>query len=91
MPKASRATEEEEIAPQHKRSEGAGGQIIPGDNLPVLRKLPHAFARMIYIDPPFNTGRTQRRRLAGTSVLTNSNRLTSSRKCHQSNTRLRCE
>ncbi len=36
-------------------------RIILGDNADVLPRLPDAFARLIYIDPPFNTGRTQRR------------------------------
>jgi len=36
-------------------------QIILGDNAQVLPRLPAAFARLIYIDPPFNTGRTQKR------------------------------
>ena len=36
-------------------------QIIHGDNLVELAKLPDAFATMIYIDPPFNTGKTQTR------------------------------
>lgn len=35
--------------------------IVFGDNLPVLRALPEGFASLIYIDPPFNTGRTQSR------------------------------
>lgn len=35
--------------------------IILGDNLEVLRELPEACAALIYIDPPFNTGREQRR------------------------------
>lgn len=34
-------------------------RIILGDNLPVLRALPHGYADLIYIDPPFNTGRLQ--------------------------------
>jgi site-specific DNA-methyltransferase (adenine-specific) len=33
------------------------GQIILGDNLDVLPTLPAASARLIYIDPPFNTGK----------------------------------
>src|ERR1700761_8734696 len=37
------------------------GQIYLGDNLPILRSLPDASCRLIYIDPPFNTGTTQRR------------------------------
>ena len=36
-------------------------RIVLGDNLRVLPTLPDRFARLIYIDPPFNTGRTQRR------------------------------
>jgi len=36
-------------------------KILEGDNLSVLRTLPRAFARLVYIDPPFNTGRRQAR------------------------------
>lgn len=36
-------------------------KIILGDNAKVLPTLPSAFARLIYIDPPFNTGRVQKR------------------------------
>src|SRR5687768_16734984 len=36
-------------------------QVLRGDNLAVLPRLPAAFARLIYIDPPFNTGQLQRR------------------------------
>lgn len=36
-------------------------KIILGDNAQVLPTLPRAFAELIYIDPPFNSGRTQRR------------------------------
>jgi site-specific DNA-methyltransferase (adenine-specific) len=36
-------------------------KIILGDNAEVLPTLPSAFARLIYIDPPFNTGRVQAR------------------------------
>jgi site-specific DNA-methyltransferase (adenine-specific) len=32
-----------------------------GDNLPILRSLPDGSAGLIYIDPPFNTGKVQRR------------------------------
>jgi site-specific DNA-methyltransferase (adenine-specific) len=32
-------------------------RIVLGDNLDVLRALPDAFADLIYVDPPFNTGR----------------------------------
>jgi site-specific DNA-methyltransferase (adenine-specific) len=36
-------------------------QIILGDNAEILPQLTPASARLIYIDPPFNTGRTQKR------------------------------
>ncbi len=36
-------------------------RIVQGDNLAVLPTLPRDFARLIYIDPPFNTGRKQSR------------------------------
>jgi site-specific DNA-methyltransferase (adenine-specific) len=37
-------------------------RIVLGDNLPILRALPSGLARLIYIDPPFNTGAAQSRR-----------------------------
>lgn len=37
-------------------------KIILGDNLQVLATLPDAFAQLVYIDPPFNTGRRQERK-----------------------------
>jgi site-specific DNA-methyltransferase (adenine-specific) len=36
-------------------------QIIHSENLAALRTLPSASGELIYIDPPFNTGTTQRR------------------------------
>ena len=36
-------------------------RVIHGDNLPVLRALPDASVQLIYIDPPFNTGRERTR------------------------------
>jgi site-specific DNA-methyltransferase (adenine-specific) len=36
-------------------------QLILGDNAAVLPALPEGFARLVYIDPPFNTGKVQRR------------------------------
>ena len=41
-------------------SEESANQIIFGDNLEVLRQLPSSSFQMIYIDPPFNTGKQQR-------------------------------
>jgi site-specific DNA-methyltransferase (adenine-specific) len=35
--------------------------VVHGDNLPALACLPDASFRLIYIDPPFNTGRVQSR------------------------------
>jgi site-specific DNA-methyltransferase (adenine-specific) len=37
-------------------------KVLFSDNLPALAELPGGCARLIYIDPPFNTRRTQRRR-----------------------------
>lgn len=37
-------------------------RIIHGDNLDVLRTMPNESVRLIYIDPPFNTGRVQSRK-----------------------------
>lgn len=35
--------------------------IYFGDNLPILERLPAACVDLIYIDPPFNTGKSQKR------------------------------
>jgi len=35
--------------------------VIFGDNLPILRELPPESVQLIYIDPPFNTGKVQKR------------------------------
>ncbi len=37
------------------------GEIILGDNLDVLRTLPDRKFQLIYVDPPFNTGKAQAR------------------------------
>lgn len=37
------------------------GEIHLGDNLPILQSLPSTSIDLIYIDPPFNTGLTQKR------------------------------
>ncbi len=37
-------------------------EILFGDNLPILRKMRSQSVNLIYIDPPFNTGRRQERR-----------------------------
>lgn len=43
-----------------------GSRIVAADNLDVLRGLPDASIDLVYIDPPFNTGRTQVRRSIAT-------------------------
>ena len=35
--------------------------VYLGDNLPTLKSIPDASVQLIYIDPPFNTGREQQR------------------------------
>lgn len=37
------------------------GRIHFADNLDVLRALPSASVDLVYIDPPFNTGKVQQR------------------------------
>ena len=44
----------------------AGDAIIQADNLDVLPGLPDASFALAYLDPPFNTGRPQRRRVLET-------------------------
>jgi site-specific DNA-methyltransferase (adenine-specific) len=36
-------------------------QVLFGDNLPLLKSMPSESFQLIYIDPPFNTGREQKR------------------------------
>ncbi len=36
-------------------------KIIFGDNMPVLNNLANESVNLIYIDPPFNTGKVQKR------------------------------
>jgi site-specific DNA-methyltransferase (adenine-specific) len=40
----------------------SGDAILQGDNLDVLPGLPDGAFQLVYLDPPFNTGRTQERR-----------------------------
>jgi site-specific DNA-methyltransferase (adenine-specific) len=35
--------------------------VVHGDNLDVVRRLPDGAFRLVYLDPPFNTGRQQKR------------------------------
>ena len=47
--------------------DGARDWVVLADNGGVLPKLPGGSFQMIYIDPPFNTGRTQTRRTLSTA------------------------
>ena len=50
--------------------------IQTGDNLPILRRLPSAAFRLIYLDPPFNTGRLrQAEQVRGIPLAEGGNRL----------------
>ncbi|WP_182141942.1 site-specific DNA-methyltransferase [Schaalia sp. JY-X169] len=52
-----------------------GNVVIEGDNLAVIREMPDAAFRLIYLDPPFNTGRTQTRRTSTSTRVTDSGRV----------------
>ncbi|TAL46087.1 MAG: site-specific DNA-methyltransferase [Salinibacterium sp.] len=42
-------------------------RVILGDNLPIISALPDGAFQLIYLDPPFNTGRTQSRQAITTT------------------------
>jgi site-specific DNA-methyltransferase (adenine-specific) len=48
--------------------EGERGVVVHGDNAAVLPQIPDASVDLVYIDPPFNTGRTQSRPLLRTRL-----------------------
>jgi site-specific DNA-methyltransferase (adenine-specific) len=48
--------------------------VVHGDNLRVIGALPDESFRLIYIDPPFNTGRTQSRQALATTRSTDGTR-----------------
>ena len=45
----------------YKWKSNQSNQVVLGDNLEVLRGIPDEVINLIYIDPPFNTGRVQKR------------------------------
>ncbi len=49
--------------------------VIHGDNLDVIRALPDESFQLIYLDPPFNTGRTQTRQTVTTVRSTTGSRI----------------
>lgn len=44
-----------------KNESPASGEIILGDNLDILKSIPDQSCKLIYIDPPFNTQKVQKR------------------------------
>jgi site-specific DNA-methyltransferase (adenine-specific) len=50
-------------------------QLYFGDNLGILKTLPSESVQLIYIDPPFNTGRTQSRGSTTTTRTSQGNRV----------------
>ena len=50
-------------------------QIFKGDNLAILKSIPSESVQLIYIDPPFNTGRTQSRGTTTTTRTDTGNRV----------------
>jgi site-specific DNA-methyltransferase (adenine-specific) len=50
------------------------GYVVLGDNAEILSKLPDRTFQLIYIDPPFNTGKTQERRTLKTRQAENGDR-----------------
>jgi len=51
------------------------GRVIHGDNMEVLATIPDGSVDLIYIDPPFNTGRRQARRQLRTTADSNGDRI----------------
>lgn len=49
--------------------------VVLGNNLAVLEQIPDEATKLIYIDPPFNTGRTQRRQTLRTTRSTQGDRV----------------
>jgi len=49
--------------------------VYLGDNLPVLKSIPDSSVQLIYIDPPFNTGRQQQRSKVTTKRSDQGNRI----------------
>ena len=49
-------------------------QILLGDSLDVLPRFADESFQLVYLDPPFNTGRTQRRRTLATTATPNGDR-----------------
>jgi len=50
-------------------------RVIQGDNLSALKSMPEQSVQLIYVDPPFNTGRTQTRGTSSTTRTETGNRM----------------
>ena len=50
-------------------------RVIQGDNLAVLQSMPDESIQLIYVDPPFNTGRVQSRGSSKTTRTETGNRI----------------
>lgn len=50
-------------------------RVIQGDNLSALQSMPEQSVQLIYVDPPFNTGRTQTRGTSSTTRTETGNRM----------------
>lgn len=50
-------------------------RVIQGDNLSILNSMPDQSIQLIYVDPPFNTGRTQTRGTSSTTRTETGNRM----------------
>ena len=50
-------------------------RVIQGDNLAVLKSMPDESVQLIYVDPPFNTGRVQSRGSSKTTRTATGNRI----------------
>ena len=49
--------------------------ILEGDNLAAVRALPDASFTLVYLDPPFNTGRARERQIVTDADAHNSGRI----------------
>jgi site-specific DNA-methyltransferase (adenine-specific) len=56
----------EPLLPEQLWTPNGPDLVVLGDNLAVTAQLPDASFRLIYLDPPFNTGRTQSRQTIST-------------------------
>ncbi|WP_420898392.1 DNA-methyltransferase [Cryobacterium fucosi] len=57
----------EPIMPKPLWNPGGDNLVVKGDNLEFLKTLPDSSFRLIYIDPPFNTGKIQTRQTMKTT------------------------